>query len=132
MPKILGVDIKSNKLHYVIVEKNAAEQKVRWGKPIVLGDPIDPSSLAACQKGISTLMVGESPTHVAIAQKIKKGRMSAGEAGIKIEGFLLATVTACLKFHSNAAIKKCEEGHSGLPASLETAFRAAALTAAKL
>jgi hypothetical protein len=124
---ILGIELDSNKLNYVLLVTNGEEHTVSQSNRLELTDTRSRDSLRAFQNAVATLINGTKPDIIGIKDKPETGRMRAGAAALKMEGILLAAAPCDVDFVSGKRINACEEGE-GLKKYHQSAFKAALAT----
>lgn len=123
--KVLGIDISSNNLYYVLLESNGETFNVLQSNRLMLIETRSRDALVAFQNAIQTLYNSTAPDRLAIKDKPESGRMRAGAAALKIEGITLANAPCPVDFISGARINKCLASRGKLPKYLEPALKAA-------
>jgi Holliday junction resolvasome RuvABC endonuclease subunit len=104
--KIIGIEIASNIMNYVVIEKRISSINICSANRIVLTDTRSRESLTAFQNAVKTLYNSYQPTKIGIKEKPETGKMKAGAAAMKMEGIILANATCDVDFVSGQRVNK--------------------------
>ena len=88
--KALGIEFRSNKLIYVLVEMSADGLSVLLSNKLELTGTRDREALVSFQTALKAVFNATAPDIIGIKAKPEKGQMSAGAAALKMEGISLA------------------------------------------
>lgn len=112
--KALGVEFRSNKMIYVLVEMAAGGLSVLSSNKLELTGTRDRDTLIAFQTALKAVFNATAPDVIGIKAKPEKGQMSAGAAALKMEGITLACSPCPVHFLSGAKINACEAPEDGM------------------
>lgn len=130
--RIIGIELDSNKLNYVIVEGTRAHFTVQSANRLSLAETRSRGALVAFQDALKALFNSASPDLIAIKDKPESGRMRAGAAALKMEGIALANAPCEIDFVSGARVNKVQETEPSLFAYLQPAYKTALSALEKL
>ena len=128
--KILGVELASNKLNYVLLVYQGDAVEIAQANRLQLTSTRSPDALRAFQSAVSALLTGANPDRIGIKSKPESGQMRAGAAALKMEAILLAAAPCPVEFVSGARIVACEDC-DGLKKYHQPACKAASVIARK-
>ncbi len=112
--KALGIEFRSNKLIYVLVEMSADGLSVLSSNKLELTGTRDREALVSFQTALKAVFNATAPDIIGIKAKPEKGQMSAGAAALKMEGITLACSPCPVHFLSGAKINACEAPEDGM------------------
>ncbi|MER9894079.1 DUF3010 family protein [Mesorhizobium sp. M0119] len=128
---ILGIELESNRLNYVLLVGEGDEFEVAQFNRLVLTDTRSRESLRSFHDATKTMFNGTKPDIIGVKDKPESGRLRAGAAALKMEGIMLACATCDVDFVSGKRINACEN-REGLKVYLQPAFKAAVAAVRKL
>ena len=104
--KIIGIELASNTMNYVVIEKDEDAITTCGANRIILTDTRSREALTAFQDAIKTLYNSIQPLKIGIKEKPETGKMKAGAASMKMEGIILANAPCEVDFVSGKRVNK--------------------------
>lgn len=123
--KIIGIELESNKMNYVVIRKNNDSYEVLNSNRIILSETRERSALNAFQNAVTSLYNSVKPDIVGIKLKPESGRQRAGAAAMKMEGIALANAPCNVDFVSGKRVKQSEANNENLYEYLQLALKTA-------
>ena len=123
--KVIGIEIDSNRMNYVVVELINGEKVIRNSSRIILSETRSRAALTSFQDAIKTLYNSVSPDLIGIKEKPEAGKMKAGAAAMKMEGIILANAPCNIDFVSGKRINQSNASDENLYGYLQAALKAA-------
>lgn len=123
--QILGIELDSNRLCYVLVSGNSSSDAVLQGSgKLQIGETREADDVRKFAAQVADLVAGLSPDRIAIKAKPESGQMRAGAAALKMEAILIAKSACDVYFLSPQRLKPIED-RPELFSYLQDAWRAA-------
>ena len=123
--KIIGIELDSNKMNYVVINKIDDSYEVLSGSRIILTGTRDRNALIAFKNAVTSLYNSAKPNLIAIKEKPESGKMRAGAASMKMEGIALANSPCDVDFVSGKRVNQSEETDDNLHGYLQPALKVA-------
>ena len=123
--KILGIELDSNRLCYVLVsgETHDAAAVIGNGK-LQIGESREAADVRKFAAEVADLVKTLGPDRIAVKAKPESGQMRAGAAALKMEAILIAQTSCDVYFLSPQRLKPIED-NADLFAYLQGAWKAA-------
>jgi hypothetical protein len=122
--KILGIELDSNRLCYVLIagETAAAASVIGSGK-LQIGEAREAADVRKFAAEVADLVKALGPARIAVKAKPENGQMRAGAAALKMEAILIAQTSCDVYFLSPQRLKPIED-NADLFAYLQGAWKA--------
>ena len=123
--KIIGIELDSNKMNYVVIDKNDNSYEVSNGNRIILTATREREALIAFKDAVTALYNSVNPSLIGIKEKPESGKLKAGAASMKMEGIALANSPCPVDFVSGKRVNQSDATNENLFGYLQTALKTA-------
>ncbi|MCV9964141.1 DUF3010 family protein [Pararhizobium sp. BT-229] len=123
--KILGIELDSNRLCYVLASGSSPEDVTVIGSgKLQIGETREANDIRKFADEVADLVKSLAPDRIAVKAKPESGQMRAGAAALKMEAILIAQTACDVYFLSPQRLKPIED-KAELFAYLQGAWKAA-------
>jgi hypothetical protein len=123
--KILGIELDSNRLCYVLISGTApTDAVVKVSGKLQIGETREADDIRMFAAQVGSLVADLAPHCIAVKAKPESGQMRAGAAALKMEAILIAKSACDVYFLSPQRLKPIDE-NADLFAYLQGAWKAA-------
>ena len=123
--KIIGIELDSNKMNYVVINKTDDSYVVSNANRIILSDTRVREALIAFQDAVKALYNSVNPDLIGIKEKPESGKLKAGAASMKMEGIALANAPCKVDFVSGKRVNQSDASNDNLYRYLQKALKTA-------